>query len=50
MFCFLGCVDIWVGDRYCDVVCNVVQCGFDVGDCGILQFNELYYVDVNYDS
>ena len=50
MFCSPGCADTWVGDRYCDVACNVAQCGFDAGDCGISQFNELYHVDVNHDS
>jgi len=46
-FCSPGCADTWVGDRYCDVACNVAQCGYDAGDCGIAQFNELYHVDVD---
>ena len=49
-FCSPGCADTWVGDRYCDVACNVAQCGFDAGDCGITQFNELYHVDVDQDT
>ncbi|XP_022777777.1 N-acetylglucosamine-1-phosphotransferase subunits alpha/beta-like [Stylophora pistillata] len=50
MFCSPGCADTWVGDRYCDVACNVAQCGFDAGDCGITQFNELYHIDVDQDT
>lgn len=46
-FCSPGCADTWVGDRYCDVACNVAQCGFDAGDCGIAQFHELYHIDIN---
>ena len=46
-FCSPGCADTWVGDRYCDVACNVAQCGYDAGDCGITQFPELYHIDIN---
>ena len=46
-FCSPGCADTWVGDRYCDVACNVAQCGFDAGDCGIAQFHELYHIDID---
>ena len=31
--CASGCPDSWVGDGYCDEVCNVTACGFDRGDC-----------------
>ena len=30
-----GCLNTWVGDRYCDSACNVASCGYDGGDCGI---------------
>lgn len=46
-YCSPGCADTWVGDRYCDVTCNVAQCGFDAGDCGIEKFGELYHIDVD---
>ena len=46
-FCSPGCADTWVGDRYCDVACNVAQCGFDAGDCGVAQFHELYHIDID---
>ena len=46
-FCSPGCADTWVGDRYCDVACNVAQCGYDAGDCGIAQFHELYHIDID---
>ena len=46
-FCSPGCADTWVGDRYCDVACNVANCGYDAGDCGISQFHELYHTDID---
>ena len=46
-FCATGCADTWVGDRYCDVACNVAPCGYDAGDCGITQFSDLYGVDLD---
>lgn len=46
-YCSPGCADTWVGDRYCDVTCNVAQCGFDAGDCGVAQFSELHHIDVD---
>ena len=45
-FCNTGCADTWVGDRYCDAACNVAQCGFDAGDCGVSQFSKLFNIDV----
>ncbi|XP_068729613.1 N-acetylglucosamine-1-phosphotransferase subunits alpha/beta-like [Montipora capricornis] len=45
-FCSPGCADTWVGDRYCDVACNVAPCGYDAGDCGIAQFHEIYRIDI----
>ncbi len=41
-YCNGGCANSWIGDRYCDVNCNVKECGFDAGDCGIDHFKELY--------
>ena len=46
-YCSPGCADTWVGDRYCDVTCNVAQCGFDAGDCGVAQFSELHHIDID---
>eukprot|EP00047_Mylnosiga_fluctuans_P003985 m.232102 g.232102 ORF g.232102 m.232102 type:complete len:1323 (+) comp12300_c0_seq1:20-3988(+) len=34
-YCNQGCADSWMGDKYCDRACDVPQCGFDGGDCGI---------------
>ncbi|CAG0878998.1 unnamed protein product [Darwinula stevensoni] len=28
------CLNSWLADQYCDNTCNVVDCGFDLGDCG----------------
>jgi UDP-N-acetylglucosamine-lysosomal-enzyme len=33
--CAPGCADNWLGDKYCDRACNVLECGFDAGDCGV---------------
>lgn len=49
-FCNTGCADTWVGDRYCDTACNVYNCGFDAGDCGIAQFGKLHGVDVTHNN
>ena len=40
-YCNGGCANSWIGDRYCDANCNVFNCGFDAGDCGIEKLNEL---------
>ena len=42
-----GCAVNWVADRYCDQSCNVAQCGYDAGDCGLERFPELYSVDLD---
>ena len=31
--CKVGCPDAWLGDKYCDAMCNDAACGFDGGDC-----------------
>ncbi|KAJ8379042.1 hypothetical protein AAFF_G00231330 [Aldrovandia affinis] len=32
------------GNKFCDQACNVLACGFDVGDCGKEHFGQLYRV------
>ena len=32
--CRRGCPAAWLGDGTCDERCNVVDCGYDAGDCG----------------
>ncbi|KAH3745279.1 N-acetylglucosamine-1-phosphate transferase [Pelomyxa schiedti] len=34
-YCTRSCPDSWVGDTFCDKMCNVADCGFDGGDCGV---------------
>lgn len=41
-YCDPRCRDHWVGDKFCDNACNVKECGFDAGDCGIENFNQLF--------
>eukprot|EP01130_Rhizamoeba_saxonica_P004675 TRINITY_DN1897_c0_g2_i1.p1 TRINITY_DN1897_c0_g2~~TRINITY_DN1897_c0_g2_i1.p1 ORF type:complete len:829 (+),score=172.96 TRINITY_DN1897_c0_g2_i1:53-2488(+) len=33
-YCSKGCVDSWIGDKYCDRSCRNPDCGMDGGDCG----------------
>ncbi|XP_013415616.1 N-acetylglucosamine-1-phosphotransferase subunits alpha/beta-like [Lingula anatina] len=46
LYCNSGCANNWVADRYCDQACNVLSCGFDAGDCGNANFNQLHKVDI----
>uniref|UniRef100_A0A8C2F3W9 N-acetylglucosamine-1-phosphotransferase subunits alpha/beta n=1 Tax=Cyprinus carpio TaxID=7962 RepID=A0A8C2F3W9_CYPCA len=43
-FCNQGCANSWLADKFCDQACNVIACGFDVGDCGQDNFNQLHRV------
>ncbi|KAK3581579.1 hypothetical protein CHS0354_031927 [Potamilus streckersoni] len=45
-YCHSGCANNWMADRYCDTSCNVRQCGFDAGDCGVINFNQLYQIEL----
>ncbi|KAM4569157.1 N-acetylglucosamine-1-phosphotransferase subunits alpha/beta [Odontesthes bonariensis] len=44
LYCNQGCANSWLADKFCDQACNVLSCGFDVGDCGQEHFDELYHV------
>ncbi|KAL4612671.1 N-acetylglucosamine-1-phosphotransferase subunits alpha/beta [Arapaima gigas] len=43
-YCNQGCANSWLADKFCDQACNVLSCGFDVGDCGQDHFGQLYKV------
>ncbi|KAM8883731.1 N-acetylglucosamine-1-phosphotransferase subunits alpha/beta isoform 1-T1 [Synchiropus picturatus] len=43
-YCNQGCANSWLADKFCDQACNVLNCGFDVGDCGQDHFGELHRV------
>ncbi|XP_069020842.1 N-acetylglucosamine-1-phosphotransferase subunits alpha/beta [Embiotoca jacksoni] len=43
-YCNQGCANSWLADKFCDQACNVLSCGFDVGDCGQEHFSQLHYV------
>uniref|UniRef100_A0A672QFB9 N-acetylglucosamine-1-phosphotransferase subunits alpha/beta n=1 Tax=Sinocyclocheilus grahami TaxID=75366 RepID=A0A672QFB9_SINGR len=43
-FCNQGCANSWLADKFCDQACNVLACGFDVGDCGQDNFDQLHRV------
>lgn len=34
-FCATGCPDSWLGDKVCDAKCKNIECGWDMGDCGV---------------
>ncbi|KAG8196334.1 hypothetical protein JTE90_013819 [Oedothorax gibbosus] len=40
-YCNSECADTWLADRYCDKACNVRDCGFDAGDCGVDNFHKI---------
>ncbi|XP_034529267.1 N-acetylglucosamine-1-phosphotransferase subunits alpha/beta isoform X2 [Notolabrus celidotus] len=43
-YCNQGCANSWLADKFCDQACNVLTCGFDVGDCGTEHFGDLHRV------
>ncbi|XP_076015050.1 N-acetylglucosamine-1-phosphotransferase subunits alpha/beta [Genypterus blacodes] len=43
-YCNQGCANSWLADKFCDQACNVLACGFDVGDCGQDHFDQLHCV------
>lgn len=43
-YCNQGCANSWLADKFCDQACNVLACGYDVGDCGQDHFGELHRV------
>ncbi|XP_022336372.2 N-acetylglucosamine-1-phosphotransferase subunits alpha/beta-like [Crassostrea virginica] len=45
-YCNKGCATSWLADRYCDSSCNVHNCGYDVGDCGVMNYKDLYEIKV----
>ena len=44
-YCNGGCADSWIGDRYCDANCNIAECGYDAGDCGLDQIKQLFSIN-----
>uniref|UniRef100_A0A8C5BC48 N-acetylglucosamine-1-phosphotransferase subunits alpha/beta n=1 Tax=Gadus morhua TaxID=8049 RepID=A0A8C5BC48_GADMO len=43
-YCNQGCANSWLADKFCDQACNVLACGFDVGDCGKDRFDQMHRV------
>ncbi len=46
-YCSVNCVDSWLSDKFCDQVCNNIECGFDLGDCGTQNFHLIYGIKFN---
>ncbi|XP_073476428.1 N-acetylglucosamine-1-phosphotransferase subunits alpha/beta [Aquarana catesbeiana] len=45
-YCNQGCANSWLADKFCDQACNVLNCGFDAGDCGQDHLGELYKINL----
>ncbi|OCT88742.1 N-acetylglucosamine-1-phosphotransferase subunits alpha/beta [Xenopus laevis] len=45
-YCNQGCANSWLADKFCDQACNVLNCGFDAGDCGQDHFEEMYKINM----
>lgn len=45
-YCSPNCVTNWLGDSFCDQVCNKSECAFDMADCGTNQFDMFYSIDL----
>lgn len=43
-YCNQGCANSWLADKFCDQACNVLSCGFDVGDCGQGMFKAIHVI------
>nr|CAB3250130.1 N-acetylglucosamine-1-phosphotransferase subunits alpha/beta [Phallusia mammillata] len=46
-YCKPGCSNNWIADKFCDQACNVEECGFDAGDCGISSFSKVFKLTSN---
>jgi len=45
--CATGCMKSWMADKFCDPLCNVENCGFDLGDCGTDQYDILHQIELS---
>ncbi|CAF0956251.1 unnamed protein product [Brachionus calyciflorus] len=45
-FCSPGCSTSWLADKYCDHPCNNLNCAYDMGDCGVENFKNLYSIQI----
>merc|ERR1719471_1959121 len=48
--CNQNCLDNWLADGFCDATCNVQECAFDSGDCGVSKYRKLHEVPFKYTS
>ncbi len=46
-YCSVGCSTSWLADKYCDNACNNQNCGYDLGDCGLANFKDIYRIDLD---
>lgn len=46
-YCAPGCSTSWLADKYCDNACNNLKCAYDMGDCGLSDFqNNILEMDL----
>ncbi|BFZ05151.1 hypothetical protein BsWGS_08190 [Bradybaena similaris] len=45
-YCATGCANNWLADKYCDQACNNLDCGFDIGDCGTDNYDQLHNLNL----
>ncbi|XP_070199901.1 N-acetylglucosamine-1-phosphotransferase subunits alpha/beta-like [Littorina saxatilis] len=45
-YCNAGCANNWIADKYCDQACNHLVCGYDAGDCGTSNYDQLIGMDL----
>jgi UDP-N-acetylglucosamine-lysosomal-enzyme len=46
-YCSVGCSTSWLADKYCDNACNNKNCGYDLGDCGLANFKDIYRINLD---
>ena len=45
-YCSTGCSTSWLADKYCDHACNNKNCAYDLADCGVANFQDLYGISL----
>ena len=46
--CSKNCLVSWLGDKFCDHSCNNKPCAFDMGDCGVTEYNSrIHQISLN---
>lgn len=46
--CALNCLDNWLGDSFCDQICNHKECAYDMADCGTKHYGQFPSIQLNH--